>query len=210
MSDADRLEQEFRSGRLLRPSADILNLVDLANATAAVVGSGTRPLTSGAEKIAGLIGPADHLVLVAADGLGMALVDSLDADGFLRRHVTASLRTTFPSTTATAFTSLATGQWPNRHAALGWFTYIPDIDAVSTIIPFVRSADGAPLTDLGTDHRPGLADTIPRRCRRQAAPVAPALGVCGRHLLRVRQRRKAPDRLRFSRGSGGLHRIAPC
>ena len=149
MSDADRLEQEFRSGRLLRPSADILNLVDLANATAAVVGSGTRPLTSGAEKIAGMIGPADHLVLVAADGLGMALVDSLDADGFLRRHVTASLRTTFPSTTATAFTSLATGQWPNRHAALGWFTYIPDIDAVSTIIPFVRSADGAPLTDLG-------------------------------------------------------------
>ena len=149
MSDADRLEQEFRSGRLLRPSPDVLNLVDLANATAAVVGAGSRPLTSGAEKIAGMIGPADHLILVAADGLGMALVDSLDADGFMRRHVAASLRTTFPSTTATAFTSLATGQWPNRHAALGWFTYIPDIDAVSTIIPFIRSADGASLTDLG-------------------------------------------------------------
>ncbi len=149
MSDADRLEQELRSGRLLRPSPDVLNLVDLANATAAAVGAGSRPLTSGAEKIAGMIGPADHLVLVAADGLGMALVDSLAADGFMRRHVAASLRTTFPSTTATAFTSLATGQWPNRHAALGWYTYIPDIDTVSTIIPFIRSDDGAPLTDLG-------------------------------------------------------------
>ena len=149
MSDADRLEQEFRSGRLLRPSPDVLNLVDLANATAAAVGAGSLPLTSGAEKIAGMIGPADHLVLVAADGLGMALVESLDADGFMRRHVAASLRTIFPSTTATAFTSLATGQWPNRHAALGWFTYIPDIDTVSTIIPFIRSADGVPLTDLG-------------------------------------------------------------
>ena len=148
MSDADRLEQELRSGRLLRPSVDVLNLVDLANATAAVVGAGSRPLTSGAEKIAGMIGPADHLVVVAADGFGMALVDSLDAGGFMRRHVAASLRTTFPSTTATAFTSLATGEWPNRHAALGWFTYIPDIDAVSTIIPFVRSVDEAPLTDL--------------------------------------------------------------
>ena len=67
----------------------------------------------------------------------------------MRRHVAASLRTTFPSTTATAFTSLATGQWPNRHAALGWYTYIPDIDAVSTIIPFIRSIDEAPLSDLG-------------------------------------------------------------
>ena len=149
MSDADRLEQELRSGRLLRPSPDVLNLVDLANATAAVVGAGSRPLTSGAEEIAGMIEPADHLVLVAADGLGMALVDSLDADGFMRRHVAASLRTTFPSTTATAFTSLATGQWPNRHAALGWYTYIPDIDAVSTIISFIRSIDEAPLSDLG-------------------------------------------------------------
>ena len=149
MSDADRLEQELRSGRLLRPAPDVLNLVDLANATAAVVGAGSRPLTSGAEEIAGMIEPADHLVLVAADGLGMALVDSLAADGFMRRHVAASLRTTFPSTTATAFTSLATGQWPNWHAALGWYTYIPDIDAVSTIIPFIRSADGVPLSDLG-------------------------------------------------------------
>lgn len=149
MSDVDRLEQEFRSGLLLRPSPDVLNLVDLSNATASVVGAGTRPLTSGAEKIAGMIGPADHLIVVAADGLGMAIVESLAPDGFMRRHVAASLRTTFPSTTATAFTSLATGQWPNRHAALGWFTYIPEIDAVSTIIPFVRSVDEAPLSDLG-------------------------------------------------------------
>ena len=149
MSDAHNLEQQFRSGRLLRPSPDILNLVDLSNATASVVGAGTRALTSGAEKIAGMIGPADHLIVVAADGLGMAIVESLDAGGFMRRHVAASLQTTFPSTTATAFTSLATGQWPNRHAALGWFTYIPDIDAVSTIIPFVRSVDGISLSDLG-------------------------------------------------------------
>ena len=149
MSDAHSLEQQFRSGRLLRPSPDILNLVDLSNATASVVGAGTRALTSGAEKIAGMIGPADHLIVVAADGLGMAIVESLDPSGFMRRHVAASLQTTFPSTTATAFTSLATGQWPNRHAALGWFTYIPDIDAVSTIIPFVRSVDGVSLSDLG-------------------------------------------------------------
>ena len=149
MSDAGSLEQQFGSGSLLRPSPDVLNLVDLSNATASVVGAGTGPLTSGAEKIAGMIGPADHLIVVAADGLGMAIVESLEPSGFMRRHVAASLQTTFPSTTATAFTSLATGQWPNRHAALGWFTYIPDIDAVSTIIPFVRSVDEAPLSELG-------------------------------------------------------------
>jgi predicted AlkP superfamily pyrophosphatase or phosphodiesterase len=77
------------------------------------------------------------------------VVESLDADHFLREHVAAELRTVFPSTTASAFTSLATGEWPSRHGALGWYTYIPAASVVATIVPFVRSIDEVPLSELG-------------------------------------------------------------
>ncbi len=147
--DTDRLEDEFRAGRLLRPSVDTLNVVDLGNAIASAAGASGRPLTRGAETIAGMIGPDRHLVFVAADGFGAVLLESLAPDSFLRRHAAATLHTVFPSTTASAFASMATGEWPNRHAAVGWYTYVPQIDAVTTIIPFVRSADGSPLADLG-------------------------------------------------------------
>jgi predicted AlkP superfamily pyrophosphatase or phosphodiesterase len=149
VTDAERLVREFEGDRLVRPSADDLNIVDLANAMASAAGAELPGPTLGAESVARLIGPADHLVFVAADGLGMALVEALGADAFMPQHVAATLHTVFPSTTASAVTSLATGQWPNRHAALGWYTYIPEVEAVTTIIPFVRSVDGVPLTRLG-------------------------------------------------------------
>ena len=149
MRDIDKLEDEFRTGGLLRPSVDVLNVVDLGNAVASACGASGLPMTEGAETVAGLIGPADHLVFVVADGFGMALVESLDAGAFPRRHAAATLHTVFPSTTASAFTSMATGEWPSRHAAVGWYTYVPQVDAVTTIIPFVRSIDDSPLGDLG-------------------------------------------------------------
>ena len=168
MSDAEGLERDLGSGRLVPPWPDVPNLVDLANAVAAVAGARTGPPTAGAETVADLIGPADHLVVVAADGLGMSVVESPPTGGFLRRHLAATLRTTFPSTTAAALTSLATGERPNRQAALGWYIHIPEIDAVSTIIPFARSADGAPLSDLGLAvdrafRAPSMASAAPRQ-----------------------------------------------
>ena len=149
MKDSDRLEKELRAGRLLRPSADTLSVVDFGNAVASAVGATGRPMTKGAETIAGLLGPADHLIFVAADGFGAVTVEALDAGSFPRRHVAATLHTVIPSTTASAFTSMATGEWPSRHAAVGWYTYVPKVDAVTTIIPFVRTVDEAPLADLG-------------------------------------------------------------
>ena len=147
--DGDRLEAEFLAGRLLRPSPDTLSVVDFGNAVAAAVGATGHPMTKGAETIAGLIGPADHLIFVAADGFGAVTVESLDAGSFPRRHVAATLHTVVPSTTASAFTSMATGQWTSRHGAVGWYTYVPKVDAVTTIIPFVRTVDEVPLAGLG-------------------------------------------------------------
>ncbi len=149
MRDCDRLEAEFRAGRLLKPSGDTLSVVDFGNAVASAVGASGRPMAQGAETIAGLIGPADHLVFVAADGFGAVTLESLDPDSFPRRRAAATLHTVIPSTTASAFTSMATGEWPARHAAVGWYTYVPKAGAVTTIIPFVRTVDETPLAGLG-------------------------------------------------------------
>ena len=149
MSDTNRLEAEFDAGRLLRPSAKDLSIVDLANALASLAGVDGVDSTPGAETIGQLIGPTDHIVFIAADGLGMTVVESLNPDHFFRHHVETELHTVFPSTTASAFTSLATGEWPNRHGALGWYTFLPGFEAVTTIVEFVRSVDKVPLTELG-------------------------------------------------------------
>ena len=149
MKDTERLLAAFDTGELLRPSSEALNIVDLANAMASLADIGPVDLTAGARTLAELIGPTDHLVFVAVDGLGMDLVEGMGGDGFMSEHAVASLQTVFPSTTASAFTSLATGEWPSRHAALGWYTYVPKADAVAKIVPFVRASDEVPLTKLG-------------------------------------------------------------
>ncbi len=149
MSDAHRLEQHFRAGLLLRPNEDELNIVDLANAIAHLAGGKRARTTGGSEAIARLIGPTDHLVFIAADGFGASLLESLDGNGVIGTKRATAIRTVFPSTTASAFTSFATGEWPGSHGAVGWYTYLPHIETVGTIIPFVRSADGTPLAELG-------------------------------------------------------------
>lgn len=149
MNDVERLTAAFDSGRLLRPSADIPNIVDLASAVASASGATDTGFTKGAAEIAGRIGTCDHLVFIIADGLGMELVETLPRDSFLRRHLATELRTVFPSTTSSVLTTLSTAEWPGRHAVIGWDVYIPQIDAVSTIIKFVRRSDDVDLASLG-------------------------------------------------------------
>ena len=75
----------------------------------------------------------------------------------------AEITAVFPSTTATALTTLATGEWPARHAVTGWWTHLPDIDGDATILEFTRRSDGRPLEELGV--RPDRAFPAP--------PIAP-------------------------------------
>ena len=149
MSDVEALMAAFSSGALLRPTADALNLVDLSRAVAALAGARDVTPTPGSAAIADIIGPADHLVLVLVDGLGMNLLEQLPAGAFLRAQLAAELRTVFPSTTAVALTSLATGQWPGTHAITGWWTHLPQIGAAASILQFIKRSDRRSLTDHG-------------------------------------------------------------
>lgn len=152
MSDVDRLIAEFEAGTLLRPSVDIPNSVDLSRAVARLSGH-DRPLSNpGSEKeIADLIGPAQHIVFVVADGLGMSILETLPEDAFLRRSVVCELRSVFPSTTSAALTTLATGSWPVDHAVIGWWTHFTEIPGPATVLPFMDRVTGESLAERGID-----------------------------------------------------------
>ncbi len=85
--------------------------------------------TRGARLLRDLIGEPRHLVLLLVDGLGLRMLEQRPADSVLRRLLAMELRTVFPSTTASAITSLATGEWPAQHAVVGWWTHLPVLDA---------------------------------------------------------------------------------
>ncbi len=149
MSNADRLLRAFEKGTLMRPAASTSNSVDLARALAALNGVDDIALTEGARRMAEQMGCAEHCVFVLVDGLGMNLVERLPRDAFLRKHLVMELRAVFPSATAAALTTLATGLWPNQHAVPGWWTYLDERAITATMLPFVERFSGRSLSDFG-------------------------------------------------------------
>ena len=158
MSDAPRLLQFFANGTLVRPSAAVPNTVVLARALASLSSGSDAALASAppagagpARDIADAIGPTDHLIFVMADGLGMNLIDALPQDAFLRQHTRMEMQSVYPSSTAPALTSIATGLWPAQHAVTGWFVYLPEYGVTATVLPFIERYAERPLDELGVD-----------------------------------------------------------
>ncbi len=174
MSDLQELLAAFDCGELLRPTHLAPNIVDLARALANLADAeGIQP-SHGSESVANIIGPADHLVFVLADGLGVEQVEALPEDAFLRRHLRAELQTVFPSSTAPAVTSFVTGEWPARHGVTGWWTHIPSIGSAGAVLPFVARTGRRSLTSLGvTPNDVFLQPPLLQSIRRDSLCVLP-------------------------------------
>ncbi len=172
--DLARLLTAFERGSLLRPTADVANTVDLARALGSLCGVDGLDLTPNAHAIAETIGQHDHIVFVLVDGLGMNLVEREEPGSFFRAHTAMELRSVFPSSTAPALTSLATGVWPAQHAVPGWYVYLPEYRLSTTILPFIERFSKKDARGRGV--RPELAFPIPAmgpRMRRRQLRVMP-------------------------------------
>ncbi len=139
----------FDNGLLIRPSDRTPNLVHLVRALAHLTGADGMQAHPVAQRLAGEIGPAEHLVFVLLDGLGMNLHRRLPPESFLARHFRQELISTCPSTTACALTSVATGEYASRHGVTGWFTYLPTLGISIATLPFVERITGLPLAQRG-------------------------------------------------------------
>lgn len=98
------------------------------------------------------VGARRNVVLLVIDGLGAAYLQERP-DSFLARHTSATLSSVFPSTTASAVTTLLTGLAPQQHGLSGWFTWLQELGSVAAILPFRPRHGGAPYSRSGVDPR---------------------------------------------------------
>ena len=70
-----------------------------------------------------------NVVFICFDGLGIyPLKKNLDKNDFLLKNIKQKLRSTFPSTTTNATTSLMFNQLPLEHGWFGWSLYFENIN----------------------------------------------------------------------------------
>ncbi|NLA75113.1 MAG: alkaline phosphatase family protein, partial [Deltaproteobacteria bacterium] len=89
-----------------------------------------------------------NIVFILIDGLGYDLVMEQGDNFFLKRHTIRKMTSVFPSSTASAYTSLITGVGPQQHGLAGWFMYLRETGMVTSILPFITKAGGIPLRNI--------------------------------------------------------------
>ena len=146
-----RVQRAIAAGELLHPLGGQANSVDMIRAIAHACGGASpdHEPTDGELALRGVIGCPDHLVFILVDGMGMPLVERLGDAAFFKRHLACELRSIYPSATACAVITLATGNWPTHHGITGWWTFLAERNLMTTALPFVERDSGIPLTGVG-------------------------------------------------------------
>ena len=96
---------------------------------------------------------ARNIVLLVLDGLGYDYLNGPGAGSALQRHLKARLSSVFPSTTATAVTSLLTGVGPQQHALTGWTAWMPELACIAATLRFRPRHGGEAFSKAGIDPR---------------------------------------------------------
>ncbi|MDX1812978.1 MAG: alkaline phosphatase family protein [Gammaproteobacteria bacterium] len=78
---------------------------------------------------------SDTIILLMIDGLGYEFLKTHATNSFIFSQTKSSLTSVFPSTTASAVTSFATGQAPAQHAVTGWFMLFEKLKEVMAVLP---------------------------------------------------------------------------
>jgi predicted AlkP superfamily pyrophosphatase or phosphodiesterase len=87
------------------------------------------------------------IVFIVIDGMGYDFLMKYGEGSFLHSQLAGKMTTVFPATTVAAMTSFATALAPQQHALTGWFMYLKEIGAVTTIIRFLTRAGGLSLQE---------------------------------------------------------------
>ena len=162
-ADVERVERWFRDGDLLHPFEGDAppSTVDLARAIASIGGVPLSDEDTRAAELAERIGRDRPLLFVLVDGLGCVFDELAKPGGLLAGAEGIQLRSVFPSTTAAALTTLATGAWPCQHGVPAWYTHLHHNDLTATILPFVERDSERKLQEFGI--RPSEAFAYPSR-----------------------------------------------
>ena len=91
----------------------------------------------------------DQIVLLVIDGLGFQYLQQ--SSSWLKEHCLMNMTSVFPSTTATSITTFLTGVAPQQHGLTGWFTYLSELDEVTTVLPCMPRGSQEMLSARGID-----------------------------------------------------------
>ena len=89
-----------------------------------------------------------NIVFIIIDGLGYDFLMGLEENCFLKQHIIRKMTSVFPSSTASAYISIATGVAPQQHGLTGWFMFLKETGILTSILPFVTKAGGIPLNNI--------------------------------------------------------------
>lgn len=117
-------------------------------------------------------GEPASVVLLVIDGLGANYLSSVGADSVLAAHCKRTLTSVFPSTTASAVTTLLTGASPAEHGLNGWFIRDQRFGGVIAPLPLELRGKG-PLHALHLTRRLFPQPSMFRRSVRQAVMLSP-------------------------------------
>lgn len=94
-----------------------------------------------------------NIVLLVIDGLGFEYIKKNGRNSIFEKHLVRNLTSVFPSTTASAITTFATGVAPQQHGITGWFMYLKELGVVSTILPFIPRYKGESFPNVGIERK---------------------------------------------------------
>jgi hypothetical protein len=115
--------------------AGVVNLMQSVAVACGAAGPGYPPLGLALPRA---LGEARNLVLLVIDGMGDALLQAAGQGTQLLAHRAGTLTSVFPSTTATAVTTLLTGLAPAQHGLTGWHMYFAEAGSVLAVLPLTR------------------------------------------------------------------------
>jgi predicted AlkP superfamily pyrophosphatase or phosphodiesterase len=117
---------------------------------------------------------ADKVVLILVDGLGYGEWTRQSTFGFFgamaAKGSARPITSIFPSTTAAALTTVATGLTTQEHGLLEWYLYLREIDSVIMTLPFARPGDSG---------RDSLAGEVDPSTLFDGRPIFKSLGEAG-------------------------------
>lgn len=148
MPDREHLLEAFARGALVRPSPSQMGLVDVVRAVYSACGVDV-PLSTHSQELLERIAGAEHYILLLADGMGIDFIDRMPRDSWLRRHTLRTVHGSFPSTTTSAVTTIATAEYPATHGVTGWWVRLDELGSAATVFAHDRAIDGRPLDRMG-------------------------------------------------------------
>jgi hypothetical protein len=120
-----------------------------------------------------------NVVVMLFDGMGKAILEHhLSPETFLRRHLTDTILSVFPSTTTAATTTMYTGCSPAEHGWLGWSLYFPEAGGNVNIYPnTLFGLGGKPAADYHVAGRYLKYKTITRKISEASDGFINATGI---------------------------------